>query len=287
MRRWQPGVVFALLCVAILPRAHTAPANTAAALSVQDAKGAQRLQSLGKAMLVEGYYVTDPVPMLVTDLQLMATNTILPADHYLVLSGPPPAGAQTGAKLRLSGVLRQPGGKDPAHLQSQTAVLQVATGASAQVLTPALSPSARVVRHVAPPSQPTFRLPDAASRFPAPDLPTKYAVIMNPGNSPDLGWRQRHLREAAAIRALLLSRDYRANAIFTLTGGGETTDRGQTRPATVANLRLLFDQLALMMRDNCQLVVYMTGLGGGFYDQQMGQEWESGSYGGVLDTNGD
>jgi hypothetical protein len=299
MRRLPVGFLAGLLaglCLSSLAPGHAAPpARTKAgaasqAVTVSAARGTARAQLLGKPLNVRGFYLSEPAPMLIRNRALGCANTLLPPESYLLLTGDAPAGAQDGDEVSLAGVLREPGASATGRLRGQSAVLELATGASATVL-------GRVSTQVARPAASRQAGYDATMRMMAAGRPgaepvahrAKYAIIISAGDSNSMQWRGRYVREIAAVHQMYRQRGYAEDAIFILTGSAEEHGEvlGQVRACTLGAVELLFDQLAAVMTSGCLLSVYITGSGGGFYDQQMGEETPSGCYGGVLDEDGD
>lgn len=78
-------------------------------LDIEDLKGLGWQTFMGQEVEVEGVFVSDPVPMLVTDPDLVRVNTPLPAQSYVLLAG---TGADTidpavygGQTLQVRGVV--------------------------------------------------------------------------------------------------------------------------------------------------------------------------------------
>ena len=80
-------------------------------LKISDLKGPEWSNYVGKEVTVEGIFVRDPLPMLVTDLDIVRVNMPLPDDQYILLIGndaeeiDPRSGG--GAKLRLKGLVSE------------------------------------------------------------------------------------------------------------------------------------------------------------------------------------
>lgn len=56
-------------------------------IMIEELKGSKWEQCVGKLVTVEGVFVKDPLPMLITNLKIVTVNTPMPYDQYLVLSG--------------------------------------------------------------------------------------------------------------------------------------------------------------------------------------------------------
>jgi len=260
-----------------------APGARSQAVNIAALKGAQRLDLLGKSVAVEGYYNDESAPILLRSPSLASTNTLLPPDSFVMLKAKLPRSVKCGDRVRVSAVVRQPSGSDPAWTQGQTVVLSEAAQPS-------------VIGHASLP--PLSSAPDPATlagapigemRAPTRPTPRKYAVLIWSGTSAHAVWWGRHQRELNEVYRALLSRGYSQSGIFVLCGPPSAYSEytGSRRACTRTALSVMFDQLAGLMTDEKYLFIYLTGAGGGFYAHQMGVEDPTGVYEGVLDANGD
>jgi len=107
---------------------------------------------------------------------------LLPPDSYVLLAGPRPRGVKSGDKIRIRGVLQQPGGQDPQYMQEELIILRTAGPTSATILQRAtLAPVRR---------WPLLRVkPWVVGTL---LLPRKYAVLIaggyNPANNHSRYW---------------------------------------------------------------------------------------------------
>jgi hypothetical protein len=76
-------------------------------LSIPDLKRPGWEKYVGKTVIIEGIFVRDPIPMLVTDIKIVLVNMPMPKDQYILLTGnqakeidPKQYG---GARLRITG----------------------------------------------------------------------------------------------------------------------------------------------------------------------------------------
>lgn len=77
---------------------------------IEDLKGPDWEKYVGKSVTVEAIFVRDPLPMLVTDLNIVLANTPMPANQYIILTGKEAENIDPkkygGAKLKLSGIVK-------------------------------------------------------------------------------------------------------------------------------------------------------------------------------------
>ena len=78
--------------------------------TIEELKSPGGSKFIGKSATVEGIFVKDPFPMLVTDLNIVTANVPMPYNQYLLLSGkeadkinPHKYG---GGKVRISGIVK-------------------------------------------------------------------------------------------------------------------------------------------------------------------------------------
>jgi parallel beta-helix repeat protein len=80
-------------------------------LKISDLKGPDWSKYVGKEVTVEGIFVRDPLPMLVTDLDIVRVNMPMPDDQYILLIGNEAEEIDPrrygGAKLRLKGLVTE------------------------------------------------------------------------------------------------------------------------------------------------------------------------------------
>lgn len=72
-------------------------------------KGPEWSRYVGKIVIVEGIFVRDPLPMLVTDLDIVIVNMPMPKDQYIILVGKEAEEIDTkeygGQRLRVTGIV--------------------------------------------------------------------------------------------------------------------------------------------------------------------------------------
>ena len=250
----------------------------AATPTLSQAKGAQRLQLLGKSVVMEGYFYDGSVPMLIDDFQRTLCDMELPTESYILLSGPRPKSVKSGDKIKLQGVLRQPGGQDPVWMQDELAILQPSTTEEPTILQRATA--LRLARY--------RPLPRIVLEHIGPLLAAKkYAVLIIGGGSAASN-HYRYWRDLKTMYNILLARGYQAGNIYVIyaSGTGRDSDVPVNYSASKANIATVFNELAGKMKSVDTLYVMINDHGGGFLAQAIAG-YSPGVYGGQIDTNAD
>jgi hypothetical protein len=108
---WGGRMALACLCAAclILGCAKSPAQRPIRTVAIAELKGPDWEDYVGRVAEVEGIFVRDPLPMLVTDLDMVLANMPMPEEQYLLLVGEAaddidPQG-YGGAKLRVRGTV--------------------------------------------------------------------------------------------------------------------------------------------------------------------------------------
>jgi len=246
--------------------------------TLSQAKGVQRLQLLNKSVVMEGYYYDGSVPMIIDDNNRALCDMELPPESYILLSGPPLAGVKSGDTIKIQGVLRQPGGQDPAWMQPELIILE--TSATAQPTILQRATARRVVQY-----RPLLRIkPWVLGPL---LMAKKYAVLIVGGGSAASN-HYRYWRDLKTMYNILRSEGYAAANIYVIyaSGTGRDADVPVNYSASKANIATVFNELAGKMKSSDTLYVMINDHGGGFLAQAIAG-YGPGIYGGQIDTNGD
>jgi len=213
---------------------------------------------IGEIVTVEGIFVRDPLPMLVTDLDIVKVNMPMPEDKYIVLVGNnawevDPA-VYGGAKLRVTGPVKPV--DDPDNYVGEYVAIQVA----------AYELLERRERY-----NPTIILYNI---LPAILQPNCYAILFSGG----IDSANNHIRYWNDLKFMYstLVNEYRYSAgnITVLYADGKqpkdpTTGKTDTQipvhySATQANLQKVFNLLKALIWTPELIFVFTTNHGGGF-----------------------
>jgi len=243
--------------------------------TLSQVKGVQRLQLLGKNVVMQGYYYDGSVPMLIDEFQKTLCDMELPSDSYILLSARP-SGVRSGDMIKIQGTLKQPSGNDPAWMQDQLIILEPSATARPTILKRATT----LVR-----LRPLYKL---KLEYIGPLLMVKkYAVLIVGGGSAASN-HYRYWRDLKTMYNILLSHGYQAGNIYVIyaSGTGRDADVPVNYSASKANIATVFNELAGKMTSLDTLYVMINDHGGGFLAQAIAG-YGPGSYGGQIDTNGD
>ena len=236
---------------------------------------------LGQQVAVEGVFVRDPLPMLVTDLDVVRKDFAMPADSYVLLSGAAAdaidAAVYGGKTLRVTGQVAQcdvsglvptidPSlGSAPPNLGLSGIEIQSEAGGT-DVYCPLVA---------------TFPITYSSS----PD-PHKYAILFAGGIDP----LQCHIRYWNDLRfmysALVGPLDFPEENVTVLYGGGFGLDPRVpvNGPATNSNLSAAFQSLRDRTTEDDLIFVFFSNHGGGFWRDDPNANYQ---YGGAVDENQD
>ncbi len=245
--------------------------------TIRQIKGPERLQLLGKQVTLEGFYYDGSVPMLIDNFERTQLDMLLPPDSYVLLAGPRPRGVKSGDKIRIRGVLQQPGGQDPQYMQEELIILRTAGPTSATILQRAtLAPVRR---------WPLLRVkPWVVGTL---LLPRKYAVLIAGGYNPANN-HSRYWNDLKTMYNILKSKGYTDENIYVIYANGVPRDSSMPvdYSATKAHISAVFDELAAKMKSTDSLYVMINDHGGGFLANSIGG-YSPGIYSASIDTNGD
>jgi len=252
------------------------------ARNIQQVKGPNRLQLLGKQVTLSGYFYDGSVRLLVDNIQRTQCDMMMPPESYIVLSGPAPAGVKSGDRIQIQGLARQPGGQDPAWMQDELIILQTSADSEVSVIGRhariqlALAREARLVL-----KYPYVVLPGRLF------IRREYAVLIFGGGNAANN-HARYWNDLKTMYNILLSHGYTDANIYVLYANG--TGRDASVPvdysASKANITTVFNELAGKMTSNDTLYVMTNDHGGGFLGAAIAG-YGPGIYGGFIDTSGD
>jgi len=235
---------------------------------IADIKGDNWQDFVGQSVTVEGVFVTDPVPMIVTDPDALLRNMQLPLTSYILLSGDQVANMNPeengGAKLQLDGVVREVG--QPELYPDDKVDIVVAKWS-------VINKDFIYKLHIIDFELLPFLLED------------RYAVLfsggINAGNNHTRYWNDLKFMYSTLINKYGFTDD----TIYVLyaNGTGKDADMTVDFSATQANLESVFDTLKGISDKNDKIFVFMTNHGGGFFAADPHPHW----YGGQRDTGAD
>ncbi len=259
-------VMWALLSCAPQPTPTKAPEEAplpAQEVAIEDLKGPEWKKYVGETVTVKGVFVRDPSPVLVTDLEVVLVDMMMPEPTYLVLTGevaeridPEKYG---GATLIASGqvvsLLQQVGEQEEEY--------------------PALS----IVSYTMLPPGPKFPYNPRIHFFEA--IPwaelfkDRYAVLFSGGgdnrNNHARYWN--HLKFMYTTLVNTYGYDPENITVLYANGTAEDADVPVDASGTEPELRAAFDDLREVLTRFDFLFVYTTNHGGGFYANDPYRLW--------------
>jgi hypothetical protein len=245
--------------------------QTPETVAIADLKGDDWRRFVGETVTVEGIFVRDPLPMLVTDLEHVLVNMPMPATVYIVLAdsvademNPEELG---GATVSVTGTVNA--APDDEKYKGQTVVLAVDKFAFIERVT------IYAPKFVDIPPQAGDAMPD------------RFAILFSGGGSP----ADNHIRYwndlTFMYTALVNKFGFSAKNIAVLYADGSPPPKKKNMvvnyAATEANLNTVFSLLRKESTDNDLVVFYTTNHGGGF---ELANKSFPHKYG-QLDTDGD
>lgn len=242
-------------------------------VSISDLKGPDWMEYVGTVVTVEGIFVRDPIPMLVTDLDIVKMNMPMLEDQYIILTGDMAENIDPedygGAKLKLTGEVVAMNGLD------NYGVEHVAIQPSAWAflgMVEAYNPI------------PLVELPIDPTDF----VPDRYAVLFSGGLNTDNNY-SRYWSDLNFMYCTLINTcGYNASHIKVLYADGSPWVSGASMPvdysATQTNLEQVFNDLRATTSSLDTIFVFTTNHGGGFWPSDDEQKY---TRGGQVDTNGD
>jgi hypothetical protein len=250
------------------------PAEEAMEVAIEDLKGAEWQNYVGQTVKVKGVFVRDPTPVLVTDLEVVLVDMMMPEPTYLVLTGEVAEGINPekygGATLSVTGQvvsLRREVGEQEEY--PAVAIISYAM----------LPPGPKV------PYNPRIR---TILGVPYEHLrKDRYAVLFSGGgdvaNNHARYWN--HLKFMYSTLVNTYGYDPENITVLYADGTAVDTDVPVDGSGTEPELRAAFDDLREVLTPRDFLFVYTTNHGGGFYanDPDHHYNWYTGRW----DTDGD
>lgn len=240
-------------------------------ITIPELKGPAMERYIGETVTVEAIFVRDPVPMLVTDLDLVLMNMPIPDDQFILLSGdeaermdPEELG---GARLRVTGTANAPDDGD--ENGTKILYLDVSQYEMLDRLTP-YAPNPVALEMI---------------QNPNPD-PRRYAILFSGG----INAAQNHYRYWNDLKfmykTLVGTLAFPKNNVVVLYAGGNAldTDMPVHYSATQANLQTVFSMLRQTATTDDLVFVFTTNHGGGFRKKDPSKKY---MYGGQWDAGAD
>ena len=245
-------------------------------LEIGDLKGPKWTEYIGKVVTVEGIFVRDPLPMLVTDLDIVRVNMLMPDDQYILLIGAESAEIDPreygGAKLRLIGLVQAV--DDESKYGDEYVAIQ---SISYEML--------ERVRIYCPEPIP-MEIPTRAEVV----QPRRYAILFGGGIDP-VNNHERYWNDLKFMYSTLINEyGYTNNTIAVLYADGKGRDKDMPvhYSATQANLQTVFNLLRGITTTEDFIFVFMTNHGGGFKKDDLSKPLtSSGKFTGRFDADGD
>lgn len=219
--------------------------------TISELKGPERDTFIGKNVTVQGYLVNiaNKHPILVSSLEYLEIDTPIPDEKFLELTGliTKDLLQQTGAFLQITGTLIELEGEitleivlpDPYELLE---LIEKYRYVAELISTPWITRNLTIFD------------------------PHKYAVLISGGaNSPHL----RYWNDMKAMYSILTNAyNYNPNHIYVIYKDGNAEDTDTEMPvdysASIANVTIVFNELAETLTDGDQLFVFTNNHGGGF-----------------------
>lgn len=252
-------------------------------LSIPDIKGEEADRYVGETVMVEGIFVRDQLPMLVSNLDIVVVNMPMPDDQYIVLTGgiaeemdPVELG---GARLKVRGVLNAT--PDDGDWESYKLDLK-----AYDVLDR---------HHVYNPKIIDFAIDPSVIKS------DRYAILFSGGIKPASN-HNRYWNDLKFMYSTLVNEHgFDKNNFAILYADGKQKDKKMPvhYKGTKNDLETAFKLLRQVSDENDLVFFFMTNHGGGFkaadkstkgcYWDTSGKEWKGCPHywGGALDTDGD
>ncbi|MEX2721387.1 MAG: C13 family peptidase [Candidatus Wukongarchaeota archaeon] len=216
---------------------------------------------VGKDVTVQGYYVNDSTPMLVSNLDLVMLDLDLPEDSYLPLTGDVTINGTlyNGAFVEIDGTVRSSSDVESRQYSVERPLLEYK--AYKVILPPISVYYPWIDRIVVKPPQFT--------------LSTRYAVLISGGINAAKNY-QRYWNDMKFMYSILINIGYDADNIKVIyaDGVGRDGDMPVNYSATLANVQTVFNELEAKMDGNDHLFLFLNDHGSGF--------WENDPYGDYL-----
>ncbi len=230
--------------------------TTTEIVNIMELKGPDWQDYIDKEVTVEGIFVKDPLPMLVTTLDIMKTNLELPDEHFIRLSGVPiqeiTPEKYGGRELRVKGVIKVIGNDNDTHVNLTKSLMGLDVVSFESI---------RLVDEYNPEIQSIEIHPD--SHFSQAD---RYAILFS-GGGKHTSNHVRYWNDLKFMYSTLVNEyKYSEDLIVVLYADG--TGRDSQIPvhyaATQTNLETVFGLLRESSTTEDQIFFYTTDHGGGF-----------------------
>jgi len=266
--RWMPYALMVVLVPIMISACGGGNDTSPNELNISTLKGASWQDYVGQEVVVEGFFVLDPIPMLVNDLDDLLINAPMPETEFILLQGNEleklSAEDYGGAKMRIDATVKA---VDPEVTSEQQVVLEI-------------SAAARLSRDIY--YAPFIAHIDFEHLF---TLENRYAVLFSGGINAAKNY-VRYWNDLKFMYATLVETygfDPDNITVLYANGTGRDLDMPVDDSATQAHLEDAFDNLKEVADSNDKIFVFITNHGGGFYEDETMPHW----YGGRNDTSGD
>jgi hypothetical protein len=247
---------------------------------IRELKGPEWERFLDQTVTVEGIFVRDPLPMLVTDLDIVLKNERMPEDQYILLAGdaaeridPDQYG---GHRLRVTGQVNSAGGGNGEGGDEDKEPPKYAVLANIEYT---------LLEHLVAYSPKIIEM--RMLYDPNPD-PTRYAILfaggINAANNHTRYWNDLKFMYSTLVGTLKFSKDN----IAVLYADGKAVDNNMPvhYSATQANLDKVFTLLRQHSTDKDLVFFFTTNHGGGFEKDDLSAPIGTG-YSGQWDADAD
>lgn len=238
-------------------------------LTIKDLKVPDWEKFVNKTVVIEGIFVRDPLPMLVTDLNIVLANTPMPEDRYVVLSGKEAENIDPkkygGARLKLSGLVKVV--EDKIKYKGENLVI--------------LPTKYELVERVQ--KYHPFIVGVKIRPF---YLKNRYAILFSGGYNAANN-HVRYWNDLKFMYSTLINKyGYTDKTIYVLyaDGTGRDSDMTVDYAATETNLKKLLDKLRYNATTRDFIFIFTTNHGGGFLAEDL---TSPNAHGGQFDADGD
>ena len=245
--------------------------NLVSGCTIRNLKSPAWEQYVGQTVTVEGIFVRDPLPMLVTNIDIVKANVIMPDQEYIVLNDSEAQeidpGKYGGAKLKLTGVVNTVDGSN--LYKGEKVALRVV---AYEILERMSEYNPQIINFSI---QPEIRQPHS------------YAVLFSGGFNPTYN----HLRYWNDLKfmysTLINTYGYDPGNIAVLYADGKGRDKNIPvhYSATQTNLETVFKLLRRQTTEDDSIFLFTTNHGEGFLKNDPKKKYNV--YGGQFDANGD
>ena len=221
-------------------------------LTIEQLKGADNESYLNDTVIVEAIFIADPIPMLITTLDIVLVNTPMPDDQYIVLLGdltqemdPTELG---GAKLRVTGVLKPL--RDNENDMGEMVAFELVTYDFIERLRPYYPAIVELGEVIGVP------------------FPKKYAILFSGGYNSDNN-HTRYWNDLKFMYNTLLNNGYSKHNMAILYADGVAKDNKMPvhYKGTEQDLQTVFTLLKKNSTEEDTIFFFTTNHGGGFHKQ--------------------